>query len=212
MTADLWTVFLEKSMKNRWLFLLLIVGLMTLLTGCAQVDIAKKDLAQMIENLQSSIRGLWVFMVATSYIMGISFIMVAVFKLKKFGQARTMMDNNASITGPAVYLVVGVALIYLKDMANVVLATVWSNADVDSLVSWQGGGQVGLFNLSGAMQNLIRLVGLIAFIRGWVMLAKLGSESRQPGTLSKGLLHIFGGILGINIGGTLDLLHGTFFG
>lgn len=186
---------------------------MLLLSGCAQqINVAENTLATMINNMQRSVQGIWTLVVAGSYIIGVSFVILSIFKLKKYGQMRTMMDNNANITGPVLYLFIGIVLIYVKEMADIVLATVWSNESLDSLKSWQGGGQTGIFGISYAVQQIIRLMGLIAFVRGWMILAKLSSESRQPGTLSKGLLHIFGGILGINIGGTLELLHATLLG
>jgi len=45
----------------------------------------------------------------------------------------------------------------------------------------------------------IQLIGLIAFVRGWFILASVGSPGgAQQGAFSKGLIHIIGGVIAIN--------------
>ena len=63
-----------------------------------------------------------------------------------------------------------------------------------------------------ALLGLVQVMGVIAFIRGWVLLGHAGEQNAQQGMFGKGLTHIIGGILAINIVGTKDLIWNTFFG
>ena len=56
----------------------------------------------------------------------------------------------------------------------------------------------------------LSLIGLIAFLRGWVILSKMGHSGSQPGRVGKGITHSGGGILLINIVQTTQILANTF--
>jgi intracellular multiplication protein IcmC len=57
----------------------------------------------------------------------------------------------------------------------------------------------------------IQLVGLIAFIRGWFIMAQAGAPGQQPGSISKGLVHIVGGIVAINFVPFMQAIAGIIF-
>ena len=52
----------------------------------------------------------------------------------------------------------------------------------------------------------VRLIGVGAFMRGIVLFSRVGSEQSQHGAMSKSLLHVIGGVLCVNVVGTLELL------
>ena len=54
--------------------------------------------------------------------------------------------------------------------------------------------------------------GECAFIHGWILIARAASQGQPPGGTGKGLMHVFGGILAMNIVRTLDVIHNTFYG
>ena len=56
---------------------------------------------------------------------------------------------------------------------------------------------------------IVRIVGYIAVFKGLMMLAKYGHGGAQPGTSGKAVIHIFGGVMAINILGTWDILRST---
>jgi intracellular multiplication protein IcmC len=71
----------------------------------------------------------------------------------------------------------------------------------------------GSGSLVGApLTMIIRVIGLIAFVRGWVLIARSASQGQPPGGTGKGLIHVFGGILAINIVGTLNMINTTLYG
>jgi intracellular multiplication protein IcmC len=72
-------------------------------------------------------------------------------------------------------------------------------------------GAAGVFGED--MVLFIQIIGLVAFIRGWMMIAKSASQGgHQQGGFGKGMMHIFGGVMAINIVSTLNVINQTLFG
>jgi intracellular multiplication protein IcmC len=59
---------------------------------------------------------------------------------------------------------------------------------------------------------IMQVVGVIAFIRGLLLLNSAGGHSAQPGNIGKGLTFVVGGLLAINIYGTWEMLVNTLVG
>ena len=70
-----------------------------------------------------------------------------------------------------------------------------------------------LFNSQAglAITRIFQVIGLAAFLRGWLLIAK-SAQGQQQGNTSKGFIHIFGGILAMNVIGTLQILNNTLYG
>ena len=51
---------------------------------------------------------------------------------------------------------------------------------------------------------------MVAILRGFLILSKATGQGAQPGTISKGIIHIFGGILAVNIVTTVKVMTNTF--
>ena len=58
--------------------------------------------------------------------------------------------------------------------------------------------------------RIIQLFGTIAFIRGLVILSHAGDRGHGQNTVGKGMTHIIGGILCINIYGLINVIIATF--
>jgi intracellular multiplication protein IcmC len=80
-----------------------------------------------------------------------------------------------------------------------------SNQALDTLF---GSGSV----VGRPLAIIIQVIGLIAFVRGWVLVARSASQGQPPGGTGKGLIHVFGGILAINIVGTINMINNTLYG
>jgi hypothetical protein len=74
---------------------------------------------------------------------------------------------------------------------------------------WVEGGSPEFRTIVIVMGGFVQFIGYIAFLRGWILLARLGERSSQEGTLARALMHIFGGILAINVFGTYRMLKVT---
>jgi len=175
------------------------------LSGCSS---SSPDAGMMLQNLSRSYPDLWRLFTATAYVMGFLFGFKGVYALKAYGEARTMMSSNASLKGPITYLIVAVALIFSPQLYRDFLMTTFGSPDTTPL-SWSSSTYGISTQTMKAVLGLIQIVGLIAFIRGWLYISKSADQSGQ-GNFVKGLTHIIGGIMAINIVGVRNVLWGTF--
>lgn len=174
--------------------------------------------ADILTNLSNSLYPVERLITGGAYLMGCAFLFKAIYTLKVYGEARTMMSNNASIKEPILYLIVGAALIYFPTTFKVLMEstfhynTVLEYAPVNSknstLDTLFGSGSV----VGRPLALLIQVIGLIAFVRGWVLIARSAAQGQPPGGTGKGLVHVFGGILAINIVGTISMINNTLYG
>ena len=173
-------------------------------------------LTNIADNMQSVER----LITAAAYIMGLAFGLKALLSLKELGESRSMMSGGgkSGIKEPLVYFLVASILIYLPTGFRIMLNTTFgstsvlayapinsSNSTLDSLFGQ--GSAVG-----PSLAIIIQTIGLIAFVRGWVLIARSASQGQPPGGTGKGLTHVFGGILALNIVGTLQIINNTLFG
>jgi intracellular multiplication protein IcmC len=142
----------------------------------------------------------------TAYVMGVVFMLKGVYAFRIYGEMRNMMSQQHSIRGPLTFLLVGSALMFLPSMQNVLVTTAFGSPDLSpfSYMTSQG----WTTEMATAIFGFVRIIGYIAFIRGWVIIAGSAQGHGQNST-AKGLIHIFGGILAINIIGTQQLLWNT---
>jgi len=160
--------------------------------------LAVPNVAEMIENIANTIPQLKYLVFAISYVMGFYFIIHGVLLLKKYGLQRTNMSGDASMTPAMLYLFVGAALIYLPSTIFAGIGTFWSD---DSPYKYDTGGSSEWDEFYNACFLIIQLIGIIAFIRGLVMLTKLGGSGggQQGGGPGKAAAHLVGGIFCINL-------------
>jgi len=174
--------------------------------------------ADILTNLANSLLPVERLITGGAYLMGCAFLFKAIYSLKVYGEARTMMSNNASIKEPLVYLMVGAIFIYFPTAFSTLMQSTFgyqnvlqyapissSNSALDTLF---GSGSV----VGEPLALLIQVIGLIAFVRGWVLIARSASQGQPPGGTGKGLVHVFGGILAINIVGTINMINNTLYG
>lgn len=169
----------------------------------------------MLTNLQATFSSLMYMVTAVSYVMGIGFLARALMMLKAFGHSITQMSQKSEMGPVLVMMLVGSALLYLPSTIDVGLITIYGSASLGNsteILDYTSG--IGLAEKWGlyseVLMDYMKLIGLIAFIRGWTILSKLGHQGGQPGTMGKGLTHLIGGVLLINIVDTVHVLASTF--
>ena len=171
-----------------------------------------------LTNIAKTLAPVQRLITAAAYLMGLGFIFKALHTLKQYGESRTMGSSHASIKEPALYLMVGAMLIYFPSALSALLMTTFGESTVtayapintknDSINQLFGSGSV----VGRPLTMLIQTIGLIAFIRGWVLIARSASQGQPPGGTGKGLIHVFGGILAINIVKTIQVINNTLYG
>lgn len=171
-----------------------------------------------LTNLSNSLGPVQHLITGGAYIIGCAFVFKAIYSLKTYGEARTMMSSNTSIKEPLAYLMVGVILIYFPTALSMLMQTSFGYQNILQYAPINSNNQAlnTLFGADSAvgkpLSMLIQVIGLVAFVRGWVLVARSASQGQPPGGTGKGLMHVFGGILAMNIVGTMNMINNTLYG
>ena len=177
------------------------------LTGCS-VNGQQADLSAFLNNLSRTYTSLWKLITGFAYLAGAFFGLMAVFQFKVYAEQRTMMSLQTNIMKPLMHLLVCVALMWLPRTFSVLMVTTFGypNATPMSYVNAQNVGVFGYqLALTPALLGLVRIVGLVSFVRGWMMMVHVAEQGHQA-SFGKAMTHIFGGLLLINIVGASNLL------
>jgi intracellular multiplication protein IcmC len=167
--------------------------------------------AKTVDLSDSQIEDVKTFVFAFCTVLGYGLIFSAILSLKKFGQRSAMMqDTKASVLGPMIRLIIGAALTQTKAFLDIFFMSIWGQ-NYGELQQQTVSDPFNLLKSVTPMINIIYLIGLIAFIRGWLLIIRTTNEGQsQPGTLSKGFVYVFGGVLAMNIRGTIDMISKSF--
>lgn len=163
---------------------------------------------QILQNLSYSLPALQDLVISLAYIVGIGMIGGAFYKLRNMGDSRFTMTQPTELKGPGLAIFVGAMLIYLPGSLSAVTWTLWNQST--GLMPYVPGTNTSaefeaIINVSF---QIISFVGLVAFVRGWMILAKIGDHSGQGG-MGKALAHIIGGVLAFHISATVYMVQAT---
>ncbi|MFA6037382.1 MAG: hypothetical protein WC748_04585 [Legionellales bacterium] len=164
------------------------------------------DLVNMIVTFAESLSGLSILVTAGTYLLGIFMIGGGLYALKSLGDTRSMMSQQMEITGPIIKIFVGVGLVWWPTLIDMTTYTFWGTT---SPLSYNPSYGHEIDTVIEVAFEVIRLVGIVAFIRGWYYIVKSGEQGSQA-TVGKGLTHIIGGIFAYHIGATVRILMNTF--
>jgi intracellular multiplication protein IcmC len=183
---------------------------------------------QVLQNLQRTVPPIITLILMISFILGIIFIHKGLSLLKKFGLPPGHMMQQGELLQPIKYIFVGTLLIYLPTsevaLTNTLLggenrSAIGRMMDLENLntISERIYGTSSPGRLSDYWRNVtntlilyIQVLGLISFIRGWILLAK-PSQGGQ-GTVGKGITHVVAGIIAINFVDVIRILRNTVLG
>ena len=166
-----------------------------------------------LANLAPSLKSVQYLLTGASYIIGIAFLIKGVMALKQLGEQKSHMSPHHSFKEPLIYFLSGSMLLYLQTAINTFNLTVFGTRSILSYNQLNGNFTAQLTNAGQNIVLFVQVVGLIAFIRGWIIIAKGASQSGHgQGGFGKGLMHVFGGILAINIVATLNIISNTIYG
>lgn len=177
-----------------------------LLAGCGGQT---PDFQSMLTNLAGSYPNIWKLLTAASYVLGFSLCFKSIYTMKIYGEARAMAASHASMKTPLMYLLAGAALIFIPTTFSTINMTLFATPSILQY-SGQGGIPGWTAESTKALVGLIQIIGLLAFIRGWIYIARAGEQGGQGGNVAKGFTHILGGVLAINIVMARDILWNTF--
>lgn len=184
-------------------------------------DIAGKiaDESDILINIANNVLPIEHLLTGGAYLLGVFFAIKALQSLKHHGeQGRGAQSSGNTMKEPLIYLMVAAVFIYFPTAFAVLMNTTFGyssvlayapitskNQTINTLFG--SGSQAGV-----ALARIIQLIGLAAFLRGWILISKSASSQGQQGNTGKGFTHIFGGILAMNIMGSLQILNNTLYG
>lgn len=187
------------------------------------------DIHQILRNVRGIIVPLTSMVLVISFVFGIFLIFRALGLMKKFGMMQSMQTQPGELSGPLGYLVVGAVLIYLPTSTDYMMNSLFETANSifdtnsvnyqalgqgSSLIGYASGSSFDQYwvDLANTLVLYIQFLGFLSFVRGWFILSKAGAPGLQPGTISKGLTHVLGGVGLINIVGVVNILKNTIYG
>ena len=166
----------------------------------------------LVMNMIMNIKSPMVFMLSVlSILIGIFLVTRGLIKGANFGK-----DAKSSVPHILANIIIGTILYTIGTSMNEVMATVFGSAAVDgpgrvtSAIAADFGANTQPFQSAvyGAL-TFFQLIGMIAFIRGWLIL-KDAVEGQGQKTVAQGLTHILGGVLAVNIYRFLEAMDTTF--
>jgi intracellular multiplication protein IcmC len=151
--------------------------------------------------------------VAISYVTGVALAIRGIMMYRIFANQTHGSSQRGELAGPMVFLIVGVILIYFPTTISSSMLTVFGTpflSPTTELLEYESLNRLAKWSqLKWVMLKYMSLIGLLAFLRGWIILSKMGHSGSQPGSIGKGITHIVGGILLINIVQTVQIFART---
>jgi intracellular multiplication protein IcmC len=166
------------------------------------------NVGQMLVNFSNSYGPIMKMLTGGAYLLGIVFILLGVLQLKMYGESKTMMSTSNSLKLPLTYFIVGSVFLYLPTAIDMMMLSTFGDA-ITPLGYMDIKSTIVPDDVIMAVLRIVQIVGLISFIRGWIILVSAAKQGAQP-ALGKALTHIIGGILAINVVGTKAVLSATF--
>ncbi|KTD13337.1 hypothetical protein [Legionella jamestowniensis] len=174
--------------------------------------------ADILNNIANNLIPVERLVTGAAYLLGLAFAFKAIYSLKAYGEARTMMSSSTSIKEPLMYLLVAGMLIYFPTGLAILLQTSFGSSSILQYAPVDSNNQAisAVFGTGSVIGRpiaiIIQVIGVIAFVRGWVLIARSASQGQPPGGTGKGLIHVFGGMLAMNIVATLQIINNTIYG
>ncbi|MDP3559240.1 MAG: type IV secretion protein IcmC [Legionellaceae bacterium] len=174
--------------------------------------------ANMLANLANNLGSVQTLIKVVAYVMGFAFGIKGIMSLRHLSESRG--GGQQSGKEVVAYFIAAAALVSLPTTISIVLQSSFGSSNIlaYSPINSSNAAFSALFGsgstVGRSLVMIIQTIGYVAFVRGFVLLTKSGSGQggQQSGGIGKGLTHILGGILAINIVGTLQIINNTLYG
>lgn len=165
-----------------------------------------QDIWQILLNFGDSLEDIANLVAALSYLIGVIFMMIGVKKFHASNEQRAQMFHPMEMGAPLMNIITGAALIWWPVMLDALTASLWGTANP---IGYDPDIDAQYKEIWAVILNIMKIVGLISFIRGWYCLTKAGEQGAQ-GMVGKGLTHIVGGVLAFHMDAVIEVLFSTF--
>jgi len=185
----------------------LVLLLIALSPSMAWAQSSAPSIDQMFANFaESSVKLMnlvrWMGLPIGLYISGL-----ALLRLKEYSES----GSRTKLSTPILLAVIGSLLISFPFTATIATQTLALGEATGTSLSQvpSGGGAPGVAAALEGVLLFVKLVGHIAFFRGFLILKGV-AEGAQGASVGRALTHIFGGAAAININATVAILANTF--
>jgi hypothetical protein len=163
------------------------------------------DVVTMLLTLDKNFPQLTYMVSGLAYLFGFGIIMKAIWDLKKYTLGVSMTAQN-DLRPTLMHLAVGGALIFLPSTIQSLLVTVYGTDAITGYAklpdtSWQVAQDTLII--------FVQFIGLVAVVRGLLHMYKAAHGQSQQNSFTKGIIHLIGGVLSLNIIQTKDILYST---
>lgn len=171
--------------------------------------------ANFINNIANNVHSLVRLIAYAAYIMGVAFAFKALHSLKMYGESRSSMSGHANMKEPLTYIIAATVLVSTPTVIKIFMnmtfgySNVLAYAPVNSSNSLLAGLFGGNSPIGSALATIIQVIGAFTFVKGWLIIARSAGQGQGRETLGKAFMHIFGGILAMNIVGTVQIINNT---
>lgn len=178
------------------------------------IDTTGFDLDLMLNNLTAAFTNVRQLILAISFVCGVTLLVRGVMMYRIFANQTFGSAQRGELAGPLVHMVIGAILMYYPSTVKTTLTTIFGTNTItpaDEILAYESVQDSEKWaRISSVVVMYLQLIGYIAFIRGWIILSKMGHSGAQPGSIGKGLIHVIGGILLVNVVATFQILATTF--
>lgn len=166
------------------------------------------DALSMLANLSKSYPAITFFVTGGCYIVGMMLAIRAIYYLKVYGELRTMMSTQSSLKIPMTYILTSAVFLFIPTAFQTMTMTIFGTSS--ALGYDQVNSSINPIVMQ-AVGGFVQLLGLVSFVRGWlIIVANAQSPGGGQASFGKGLTHIIGGLLLVNIYGVASVVWNTF--
>lgn len=163
----------------------------------------------MLENLSQQLPYLFEVVSGFSYLAGVFFTFNGLLKLKEYGETQGMGGSTKGDLKVCLsHLIIGGMLLYLPSTKNVLLDSVYGSNAITPFVGY-GIATNPVDQMGQDIVNIVQFIGFIAFIRGFFLFHRVGAGQAQQGTFNKGVTHLLGGVIALNVMGFVHIIDQT---
>ena len=187
-------------------FLILYFGITAMPAHAATASSVASDIGTMFANGTKTWVAAQNAIIMAGYLMGAYFIIAAIMKMPQTADPQARVSPKQ----PIAMFCVGIALFTLMGFLESVTATMSMGSGAGDVLigTVSSGGNATMSAAITGVLTFIRMIGYIAFIRGWLMLNQ--SAQGKDGMMGRALTHICGGVAAINVKITALMLAATF--
>lgn len=197
----------ENKQINRRKLVASVLFFFVVMLGFASVSYAGTSAQEVANQLTTAFRKLASISSDISIVMGVLIFVGGLYHLKRYGEARTMMSGQISLSKPMMPILCGTLLMSFPTALGTLMNAFWG-PEWSSPLAYQVQGDYDV--MIPAMLAMVRLLGIVCFLRAIFSAVTAVGPHAQPGSKAKVAMLLVAGVLCVNVTGTVHLINSFF--